>query len=114
MHPDDAQANAILEGPVEAAIAQMTEDRFSTRRIIAELRATLDGEAAYQAALQTLAPDPGSEHMGLLVLHGQVVPGILRRSKLVRFGGFIHGNPAEDDGLAVPSLWIKVPTAETR
>ncbi len=111
MHPDDTRAYELMEGPVHAAIARMPEPRFSTKRLIAEIRASEEGEAAYQEALKTLGPDPGSEHMGTMVLHGQVIPGLLRRSSLVRFGGFIHGNPAEDDGFAVPSLWVKQPGA---
>ena len=47
----------------------------------------------------------------MMVLHGQVIPSLLRRSGLVRFGGFIHGNAAEDDGFGVPSLWVKNPVA---
>ncbi len=107
MHPDDDRAYEIMEEPVHAAISRMAEPRFSTKRLIAEVRASAAGEAAYQEALHTLGPDPGSEGMGKMVLHGQVIPGLLRRSGLVRFGGFIHGNPAEDDGYGVPSLWIK-------
>jgi hypothetical protein len=111
MHPDDTRAYELMEEPVRAAISRIAEPRFSTKRLIAEIRASNEGEAAYQESLQTLGPDPGSERMGMMVLHGQVIPGLLRRSQLVRFGGFIHGNAAEDDGFAVPSLWIKQPSA---
>jgi hypothetical protein len=111
MHPDDDRAITLMEQPVQAAIARIAEPRFSTKRLIAEIRASADGEAAYQEALTTLGPDPGSERMGMMVLHGQVIPGLLRRSGLVRFGGFIHGNPAEDDGFGVPGLWVKNPGA---
>jgi hypothetical protein len=32
---------------------------------------------------------------------------LLRSSKRVRFAGFIHGEPDEDDGYSVPSWWRK-------
>ncbi len=111
MHPDDDRAYEIMEAPLHAAIARLAESRFSTKRLIAEIRASADGDAAYREAMATLGPDPGSERMGMMVLHGQVIPGLLRRSGLVRFGGFIHGNAAEDDGFGVPSLWVKNPVA---
>ena len=105
MHGSDEQAYMIMEAPVHAAIERITLPRFSTRRFIAEIRATEDGEAAYQEALGTMASS--GEHMATMVLHGQVIPSLLRRSGLVQFGGFIHGNPAEDDGFGVPSMWNK-------
>jgi hypothetical protein len=37
-----------------------------------------------------------------MVVHGQVIPGILRRSNLVEWLGFAHG---EDDPYAVPGRW---------
>jgi hypothetical protein len=107
MHGNDEQAYVIMESPVRDAIERIPLSRFSTRRLIEEIRASVDGEVAYQEALRTMASDPSAEHMALMVLHGQVIPGLLRRSGLVQFGGFIHGNPAEDDGFAVPSLWNK-------
>jgi hypothetical protein len=107
VHGNDEQAYVIMESAVRAAIERIPLPRFSTKRLIEEIRASADGEAAYQEAIHTLAPDPGTEHMALMVLHGQVIPGLLRRSGVVQFGGFIHGNPAEDDGFAVPSMWSK-------
>jgi hypothetical protein len=107
MHGNDEQAYVIMESPVRAAIERISLPRFSTKRLIEEIRASEEGEAAYQEAIRAMAPDPSAERMALLVLHGQVIPGLLRRSGMVQFGGFIHGNPAEDDGFAVPSMWNK-------
>src|SRR5687768_523770 len=106
MHGSDEQAYAIMEAPVHTAIEQIALPRFSTKRFIAEIRSTEDGDAAYREALESMAS--GGEHMATMVLHGQVIPTLLRRSGLVKFGGFIHGNPAEDDGFGVPSLWNKL------
>ena len=105
MHGNDEQAFVIMEQPVRDAIARITLPRFSTKRFIEELRATTEGEAAYQEAIGAMASS--GENMAMMVLHGQVIPGLLRRSGQVQFGGFIHGNSAEDDGFGVPSMWLK-------
>jgi hypothetical protein len=105
MHANDDEAYAIMEAPVQAAIDRIALLRFSTKRFIEEIRADDEGETAYQQALASMAS--GGEHMATMVLHGQVVPGLLRRSSRVQFGGFIHGNPSEDDGFGVPRMWVK-------
>jgi hypothetical protein len=40
-----------------------------------------------------------------MVLHGQIVPGALRRSDLVEWNGFAHG---EADEFSVPAWWRMV------
>ena len=37
-----------------------------------------------------------------MVIHGQVIPGILRRTNLVEWAGYAHG---ESDPYAVPAWW---------
>jgi hypothetical protein len=37
-----------------------------------------------------------------MVVHGQVIPLILRASPLVEWAGFAHGEP---DEFAVPAVW---------
>jgi hypothetical protein len=106
MHPDE-RSYALLVPQVEAALARITLDRFSTKRIVEELRADPEGEVAYQAALAEYVQTGTDDRMAHLIVHGQVVPEILRHAGQVRFGGFIHGQPEEDDGYAVPSWWRK-------
>jgi hypothetical protein len=107
-HVQDDQAYEILGPLVEGAIERAPLPRFSTKGLIDFLRSTPEGEAGYQSALATIIDEAGSDHMARMVIHGQVVPGLLRRSGRVRFAGFVHGNPNEDDGYAVPSWWRKV------
>src|SRR5205823_562792 len=107
-HVQDDQAYEILGPAVDAAIQRAGVARFSTRGLIQVLQATPDGEAAYEAAMAAIIDEAGSDHMAKMIIHGQVVPGLLRRSPRVRFAGFIHGNPAEDDGFGVPSWWRRV------
>jgi hypothetical protein len=82
--------------------------RFTTQQFIRALRQDPQAEAAYQRALQILAENPGWAHAAAKVLHGQVIPQLLRACPNVRFAGFAYdAPPAEDDGTAVPTYWRK-------
>jgi hypothetical protein len=82
--------------------------RFTTYRFIKALRQDPEAEKAYQQALATLAETPGWSHAAAQVLHGQVIPELLRTFPNVRFAGFAHDAPADErDGTAVPSYWRK-------
>ena len=107
-HVQDDEAYEILGPAVDAAIQRASVARFSTRGLIEFMRAIPEGETAYDAAMAAIIDEAGSDHMARMIIHGQVVPGLLRRSPRVRFAGFIHGNAAEDDGFGVPSWWRKV------
>lgn len=96
----------ILEAVVGEVIDRIPTDRFSTKRVLDEIQLTPEGKAAYQSALA--AAGEGNDHMGRMVVHGQVVPGLLRASPRVRFAGFIHGEPDESDEFHVPSWWRRV------
>jgi len=108
-HFNDEEAYDALGPSVESAIARMPTSMFSTKALIEQLRADESGQAAYEKALEVLAEEGAPEHTAHLVVHGQVIPGLLRRSSQVRFAGFIHGDPSQDDGYAVPSWWQRVP-----
>jgi hypothetical protein len=101
------RADAVLEPEVRAAIQRMESPQFSTKRLIAQVRAVPSGVAAYEEALRLLQSGGTVGDMAYRVLHGQTIPGLLRTSGLVRFAGFIHGEPDEDDGYSVPSWWRK-------
>jgi hypothetical protein len=107
MHPDE-RSYALLVPQIEAALRRLTLPRFSTKRIVDEVLADPDGQVAYQAALAEYLDTGTDDRMARLIVHGQVVPEILRHSGLVRFSGFIHGETGENDGYAVPSWWRKV------
>ena len=105
-------ADEILEPHVVAAIERMRTARFSTKRVIEEMRSTPEGEAAYAEAL-ALCGAEDQEHMAHLIVHGQTIPELLRHSGLLRFAGFIHGRPQEDDGYSVPSWWRRAEPGAT-
>ena len=102
------RADAVLQPEVLAAIGRMPTAQFSTKRLIEEVRATDSGAAAYAEALRLLEAGGTYGDMAYRVLHGQSIPGLLRSCGIVRFAGFIHGNPDEDDGYSVPSWWRKL------
>jgi hypothetical protein len=80
--------------------------KFTTFQLIAALRQDPAAEAAYQRALTVLADSPGWSHAATQVLHGQVIPELLRASPGVHFAGFAHdAPPTEHDGTSVPSYW---------
>ncbi len=80
--------------------------RFTTHQFIKAFRQDPEAEAAYQQALAILADNPGWAHAAAQVLHGQVIPELLRACPNVRFAGFAHDAPADErDGTAVPSYW---------
>ncbi|MPZ15479.1 MAG: hypothetical protein GEU73_13840 [Chloroflexi bacterium] len=106
-HYDDVEALALLRPLVHASAERLGAQRFSTKRLIDELRSTPDGQTAYRDALEAIERQGAPPHMALHVVHGQVIPELLRRSGLVRFAGYIHGEPEEDDGYGVPSWWRK-------
>jgi hypothetical protein len=83
--------------------------RFTILQLVRALRRDEQGEAAYQSALEVLADNPGWSHAAAQVLHGQVIPSLLRASASVRFAGFAHDAPADErDGTAVPTYWRKL------
>ena len=104
-HFDDEQAYRELEPVVRDALGRMVAARFSTKSLIETARVSPDCEQAYQRAIAAIVDDGASEHMACLIVHGQVFPGLLRQSGLVRFAGFIHGDPSQNDGFSIPSWW---------
>jgi len=102
------RADAVLEPEVLAAIARIGPAQFSTKRLIDEVRASPSGAAAYDEAFRLLEAGGTYGDMAYRVLHGQSIAGLLRSCGVVRFAGFIHGQPDEDDGYSVPSWWRKL------
>jgi len=103
------QAMELIGPYVTATIGRAPSGgRFTTHQFIKALRQDPVAEATYQEALAFLADTPGWSHAAAQVLHGQVIPELLRAAPGIRFAGFAHdAPPGEDDGTAVPSSWRK-------
>jgi hypothetical protein len=98
--PDRVDAiTAFLAPTLDDILSRIEGDEFTTTEFIALVQSDPDANAAYQEALRRWGE---GERFGKMVVHGQVIPGILRRSNLVEWIGFAHG---EDDPYAVPGRW---------
>lgn len=95
--------------PVVTDLLRRSEgEEFTTNDFIALMRSDPAGEAAYQDALRFWGEN---EHASRMVIHGQVIPLALRRSGLVDWIGYVHGEP---DEYAVPAWWRFRSALETR
>jgi hypothetical protein len=98
--PDRVDAiMAFLAPTLDEILNRIEGDEFTTTEFIALIQSDPEANAAYLEALRRWGE---GERSGKMVVHGQVIPGILRRSHLVEWIGFAHG---EDDPYAVPGRW---------
>lgn len=90
--------------PVVADLLRRAEgEEFTTTDFIALMRSDPAGERAYEDALRFWGEN---ERASKMVVHGQVIPLALRRSGLVEWIGYAHG---ERDDFAVPAWWRLLP-----
>jgi hypothetical protein len=80
-------------------LERIDADQFTTVQFIDVLQTDPDAKAAYDEALRRWGED---ETYSKMVVHGQVIPTILRHSDRVEWAGFAHGEP---DPYAVPAWW---------
>jgi hypothetical protein len=98
--PDRVDAvTAFLTPTIDGILRRIEGDEFTTTEFIALLQSDSEANAAYLEALRRWGE---GDRAAKMVIHGQVIPGILRRSHLVEWLGFAHG---EDDPFAVPGRW---------
>lgn len=99
-----ATAYDLLRPLVSLTLALLPEPEFTTRQFVMYLRATDPGEDAYTQAV-SLWKDNFT--LGRQTIHGQVIPQLLREEARASWVGYVYNDPAEDDGLSVPSRWLK-------
>ena len=80
-------------------LERIDADEFTTVQFIELLQTDPDARTAYREAIARWGED---ETYSKMVVHGQVIPAILRRSDLVEWAGYAHG---ETDPYAVPAWW---------
>lgn len=100
---DNVEALIDFAAPAVADILRRLDpaetDEFTTLEFIEVMRGDPAGQAAYDEALRRWGE---RDHYAKLVVHGQVIPVALRRSGLVEWLGFAHG---EEDPYGVPARW---------
>jgi hypothetical protein len=84
---------------VEDLLGRIDGDEFTTADFI-ELMQAVPGPA--EAYADVVAAWGEQERPAKMVIHGQVIPGALRKSSRVEWAGFAHG---EEDEYAVPAWW---------
>jgi len=107
--PDRVDAiTAFLTPTIDGILSRIEGDEFTTTEFIALLQSDPEANAAYLEALRRWGE---GDRAAKMVVHGQVIPGVLRRSILVEWIGFAHG---EDDPYAVPGRWRLVEAAHNQ
>lgn len=84
---------------IEDLIRRIEGDEFSTNEFIGLMLQVPETQRAYEAAARAWGEQRRQTKQ---VLHGQIIPGALRRSTLVEWIGYAYG---ERDEYAVPGLW---------
>ncbi|MDB5082388.1 MAG: hypothetical protein JWP00_4312 [Chloroflexi bacterium] len=102
--PSQEAAYDLLRPLVKLTLALLPEPEFTTRQFIIYMRATNPGEDAYTQAV-SLWKDNFT--LGRQTIHGQVVPQLLREEGAATWVGYVYNDPEEEDGLSVPSRWLK-------
>jgi hypothetical protein len=103
---DRARAAAeILRPHVPAVLACIPETIFTTRQFMLAFREDPAAAAAYEQALALWGAE---RRLGVLAVHGQVGPRVLRESGQAVWLGYVGQRTLEDDGLHVPARWRKV------
>jgi hypothetical protein len=98
--PDGVDALVHFLTPTVIGILKRIEaEEFTTPEFIEAMLTDPAAEAAYEEALRRWGED---DHYSKMVVHGQVIPLILRRSDLVEWAGYAHG---QDDPYGVPAWW---------
>jgi hypothetical protein len=104
--------------PLEAAITFMEPyvfdiveridiDEFTTVEFVEAMQLDPAAKQAYEDTVNHW--HEGDEMAAKMVIHGQVIPTLLRRSGKLEWIGFAHGVA---DDYAVPAWWRKLPEAD--
>jgi len=84
---------------IDELLGQIAGDEFTTTDFIHLMQSVPAAAEAYDQALVAWGEQ---ERHSKMVIHGQVIPGALRRSNKVEWQGFAHG---EVDDYGVPAWW---------
>jgi len=92
--------------PYIAPIVQrINVDEFTTSEFVQALNMDPETSQVYEQAIERWHEN--SEEAAKMVIHGQVIPQLLRRSGLVEWSGYAYGH---EDPYGVPAWWKKTET----
>ncbi len=97
------EATELLRPHIGSVVRRVNVDEFTTVEFV-EVMQVDDG--CREAYLQALDRWPESdETLAKMVIHGQIIPELLRATGIVEWAGYAHG---EEDAYAVPAWWRKI------
>lgn len=97
---------AYMRPYIAPIIKRINVDEFTTAEFIQALNMDPETSAVYHEAIKRWHEQ--DDEAARLVIHGQVVPQLLRRSGLVEWSGYAYGH---EDPYGVPAWWKKTPEA---
>lgn len=89
-------------------IRRINVDEFTTAEFVQALNMDQKTSAVYEQAIQLWHEN--DDEAARLVIHGQVIPLLLRRSGLVEWSGYAYGH---EDPYGVPAWWTKTEAARS-
>lgn len=103
--PDRVDALIDLMFPaVDDILRRLEGDEFTTGELIEVMLSDPAAKAVYDEAILIWGE---GERYAKMVIHGQVIPGAMRRGSRVEWVGYAYG---EDDPYAVPARWRLLPS----
>jgi hypothetical protein len=97
------EATEVLRPFVASIVRRVNVDEFTTAEFVEAMQQDDECRAAYLAALNRWPES--DETLAKMVIHGQIIPELLRATGLVEWAGYAHG---EEDAYAIPAWWRKV------
>ncbi|HEX7102512.1 MAG TPA: hypothetical protein VF201_07700 [Nitrolancea sp.] len=98
------QATDVLRGHIAPIIERINVDEFTTVEFIEVLQ---QDDAARHAFELALTRWPRNDDLARMIVHGQIIPELLRESGLVEWAGFAYD---QEDLYAIPAWWRRIST----
>jgi hypothetical protein len=104
-HPESGRPDQIeelvqfLRPALFDVLDRLDAEEFTTAQFIEVMQTDPAAKSVYDEALRRWGEDL---HYSKMVVHGQVIPAVLRQSTRIEWAGFAHGEP---DPYAVPAWW---------
>lgn len=97
------EATLLLKPHVASVVRRINVDEFTTVEFVDVMQQDEGCRKAYVEAVH-LWPE-SDETLAKMVVHGQIIPDLLRATGLVEWAGYAYG---EEDPYAVPAWWRKL------
>jgi hypothetical protein len=96
------QATDVLREHITPIIDRINVDEFTTVEFIEALQQDDAARHAFQLALSRW---PRNDDLAKMIVHGQIIPELLRESGKVEWAGFAYD---QEDPYAIPAWWRRI------